>query len=149
MRSVDVVLSFPPLLFLLVLITGAGTSTSGARDRRRARAGAAHRARRPHGDARAVRARLRRGRRARGASGRCAILRREILPNILGPVIADVGLRLTYSIILVASVNFLGLGLQPPAADWALMISENRDGLDLNPCAILAPAVLIALSPSR
>ena len=46
---------------------------------------------------------------------------------------ADAGLRLTYSIILVASVNFFGLGLQPPAADWALMISENRDGFDAQP----------------
>ena len=58
---------------------------------------------------------------------------------------ADVGLRFTYSIILVASVNFLGLGLQPPSSDWALMISENRSGLDLNPLVILAPAALIAL----
>ena len=66
-----------------------------------------------------------------------AILRREILPNIVAPIAADVGLRFTYSIILVASVNFLGLGLQPPAADWALMISENRDGSTLNPWAIL------------
>ena len=69
-----------------------------------------------------------------------AILRREILPNIISPIAADVGLRFTLSIILVASVNFLGLGLQPPAADWALMISENRAGLTLNPCAVLAPA---------
>ena len=58
---------------------------------------------------------------------------------------ADAGLRFTFSIILVASVNFFGLGLQPPDADWALMISENRDGLTLNPCVILAPAALIAL----
>jgi peptide/nickel transport system permease protein len=58
---------------------------------------------------------------------------------------ADVGLRFTYSIILVASVNFLGLGLEPPAADWALIISENRTGLTLNPWVILAPAVLIAV----
>ena len=65
---------------------------------------------------------------ARGEST-FAILRREILPNIVAPIAADIGLRFTYSIILVASVNFLGLGLQPPAADWALMISENRDGL--------------------
>jgi peptide/nickel transport system permease protein len=57
---------------------------------------------------------------------------------------ADVGLRFTYSIILVASVNFLGLGLEPPAADWALIISENRTGLTLNPYVILAPALLIA-----
>ena len=58
---------------------------------------------------------------------------------------ADVGLRFTYAIILVASVNFLGLGLQPPAADWALIISENRNGLTLNPYVILVPAALISL----
>ena len=74
-----------------------------------------------------------------------AILRREILPNIVGPLMADVGLRFTYAIILVASVNFLGLGLQPPAADWALIISENRSGLTLNPLVILVPAALISL----
>jgi ABC-type dipeptide/oligopeptide/nickel transport system permease subunit len=74
-----------------------------------------------------------------------AIVRREILPNIVGPIAADAGLRFTYSILLVASVNFLGLGLQPPAADWALIISENRSGLDLNPWVIAVPATLIAL----
>ena len=42
-------------------------------------------------------------------------------------------------------MNFLGLGLQPPAADWALMISENRDGPDPQPAAVLAPAAMIAL----
>ena len=42
-------------------------------------------------------------------------------------------------------MNFLGLGLQPPAADWALMISENRDGLTLNPWAVLAPGFMIAM----
>jgi peptide/nickel transport system permease protein len=53
--------------------------------------------------------------------------------------------RFNYSIILIASVNFLGLGLQPPAADWALLVSENRSALDLNPYVILAPAVMLAL----
>jgi peptide/nickel transport system permease protein len=81
---------------------------------------------------------------ARGEST-AAILRREILPNIVGPIMADAGLRFTYAIILVASVNFLGLGLQPPAADWALIISENRNGLTLNPYVILVPAALIGL----
>ena len=81
---------------------------------------------------------------ARG-EGTFAILRREILPNIVSPIAADVGLRFTYSIILVASVNFFGLGLQPGEADWALIISENREGLTLNPWVILVPAALIAL----
>ena len=44
-------------------------------------------------------------------------------------------------------MNFLGLGLQPPAADWALIISENREGLPLNPWVILPPAPMIALLP--
>ena len=47
--------------------------------------------------------------------------------------------------LLVASVNFLGLGLQPPRSDWGLMVSENRDILTLNPWAVFAPAALIAL----
>ena len=53
-------------------------------------------------------------------------------------------MRLTGSILLVASVNFLGLGLQPPAADWALMISENRGGLTIQPWAAVVPILLIA-----
>ena len=68
-----------------------------------------------------------------------------MLPNILAPVLVDAGLRFTYSILIIASVNFLGLGLQPPNSDWALMISENRQYISLNPWAVLAPAAMIAL----
>ena len=50
-----------------------------------------------------------------------------------------------FSILLVAGLNFLGLGLRPPAADWAVMISENRSGLSLNIWAVVAPAVLIGV----
>ncbi|MGH3136322.1 MAG: ABC transporter permease [Gaiellaceae bacterium] len=144
MRFADVLLSFPPLIFLLVLVTGAGTSPwilvigvaliQAPLVARIVRTATAEQAVRGF-----VEAAVARGERP------SAILRREVLPNIVGPVAADVGLRFTYSIILVASVNFLGLGLQPPAADWALIISENRTGLDLNPFVILAPAVLIAV----
>ena len=49
------------------------------------------------------------------------------------------------SILLVAAVNFLGLGLDPPAADWSLMISENRAGITVNPWAVIAPAIMIGL----
>lgn len=73
------------------------------------------------------------------------ILWREILPNISGPIAADAGLRITYSILIIASVNFLGLGLQPPTADWGLMVAENRQGISLNPLAVLVPAALIAI----
>jgi len=74
-----------------------------------------------------------------------SILRREILPNIWGPISADAGPRLTISILLVAGLNFLGIGLSPPTADWAVMISENRSGLTLNHWAVTVPALMIAL----
>lgn len=144
MRGADVLISFPPLLFILVLIAGAGTSKAAlvigvalvqaplvARIVRTATLEQSVRG--------FVEAAV-----ARGEST-VSILRREILPNIVSPIAADVGLRFTYSIILVASVNFFGLGLQPPDADWALIVSENRDGLTLNPWVILVPAALIAV----
>jgi ABC-type dipeptide/oligopeptide/nickel transport system permease subunit len=144
MRTADVMLSFPALLFLLVLVTGAGTSKAvlvlGVAlvqmplIARIVRAATLEQSVRGF-----VEAAVARGERT------AAILRREILPNIAGPIAADVGLRFTYAIILVASVNFLGLGLQPPAADWALIISENRGGLTLNPYVILVPAAFISL----
>jgi ABC-type dipeptide/oligopeptide/nickel transport system permease subunit len=144
MRGADVLISIPALLFILVLITGVGTSTAAlvagvalvqapliARVIRTATLEQSVRG--------FVEAAVARG------EGTFAVLRREILPNIVAPIAADIGLRFTYSIILVASVNFFGLGLQPPAADWALIISENREGLTLNPWVILVPAAMIAL----
>jgi ABC-type dipeptide/oligopeptide/nickel transport system permease subunit len=144
MRGADILISFPALLFILVLITGAGTSRAAlvagvaivqaplvARIVRTATLEQSVRG--------FVEAAAARGERT------LSILAREILPNIVSPIAADFGLRFTYSIILVASVNFFGLGLQPPDADWALIISENRDGLTLNPWVILVPAALIAL----
>lgn len=144
MRGADVLLSLPALLFLLVLVTGLGSSRAVlvlgvaliqlplvARIIRSATQAQSVRG--------FVEAAAARGERT------SAILVRELLPNIVPTIAADIGLRLTYSIILIASVNFLGLGLQPPSADWGLMVSENRSGLNLNPLAVLAPATLIAL----
>jgi ABC-type dipeptide/oligopeptide/nickel transport system permease subunit len=144
MRTVDVMLAFPPLLFLLVLITGAGSGVGVLV------AGVA--AIQAPGISRIVRtatlevsvrgyveAAVARGERA------VAVVVREVMPNILAPVLVDFGLRFTYSILIIASVNYLGLGLQPPASDWALMISENREYISLNAWAVLAPAAMIAL----
>jgi ABC-type dipeptide/oligopeptide/nickel transport system permease subunit len=144
MRGADVLLAFPALLFILVVVTGAGTSKAVlvatvacvqlpliARIVRTATLEQSVR-----GFVEAAEAR---------GDGWLQVLRREILPNIAAPIMADLPLRFTYSIILVASVNFLSLGLQPPDADWGLMISENRDGITLNPYVILVPAALIAL----
>jgi peptide/nickel transport system permease protein len=143
MRSMDVLLAFPPIILLLVLATGAGpsawalvvgvaiTHTPGiARIVRAATVEASVRG--------YVEAAIARGERLR------FILGREILPNIALPILADAGVRFTGSILLVASVNFLGLGLQPPSADWALMISENRTGLTIQPWAAVVPILLIA-----
>ncbi|MEV6899420.1 ABC transporter permease [Amycolatopsis sp. NPDC051372] len=76
---------------------------------------------------------------------RSRILLREILPNITGPLMVELGLRLTYSIGYIASLSFLGLGIQPPAADWGLMINENRIALVVQPWGALLPVVAIAL----
>jgi peptide/nickel transport system permease protein len=73
-----------------------------------------------------------------------AICLKDILPNVLTPVFADFGVRLCGSIILYASLSYLGLGLPPPAADWGLIISENRIGVTISPWVVVAPAIAIA-----
>jgi peptide/nickel transport system permease protein len=57
----------------------------------------------------------------------------------------EAGLRLTYSIIVMAGLAFLGFGQPPPAPSWGIMINENRAGLPLNPWAVIIPATVIAL----
>jgi peptide/nickel transport system permease protein len=69
----------------------------------------------------------------------------EVLPNILSVVMVEVGLRFTYSILIIAGMAFLGFGVTPPAANWGLMINENRIGLVVNPWAVIVPAGLIAV----
>ncbi|GAA4805798.1 ABC transporter permease [Tomitella cavernea] len=76
---------------------------------------------------------------------RWRILAREVLPNITGPLMVELGLRMTYSIAYIASLSFLGLGLQPPAAGWGLMINENRIALAVQPWGVLLPIIAIAL----
>jgi peptide/nickel transport system permease protein len=73
------------------------------------------------------------------------ILRKEVLPNIITPLAVEFGLRLTWSIALVAAISFLGFGIQPPNADWGLMISENREIITIQPLPMLVPAACIAL----
>jgi peptide/nickel transport system permease protein len=73
------------------------------------------------------------------------ILFAEILPNITSPLLVEFGLRLTYSIGIIAGLSFLGFGLQPPAADWGLMINENRIGITVQPYAVLVPVILIGI----
>jgi peptide/nickel transport system permease protein len=57
----------------------------------------------------------------------------------------EASLRLTYAIGLIAALSFLGFGLQPPSADWGLMINENRQGLTVQPWGVVMPVLAIAL----
>jgi peptide/nickel transport system permease protein len=69
----------------------------------------------------------------------------EVLPNIITPLMVDYGMRLTWAIGVIAALSFLGLGVQPPAADWGLMINQNNAGLSLQIWSILTPVLLIGV----
>ena len=144
MRLMDLLLAFPPILFLLVLATGAGASVPTLiigvsiihvpQIARIVRTATLETSGRGYVEAATAR-----------GDPVFWVLIREILPNIAGPVLADLGIRVTVSILLIASMNFLGLGLHPPTPDWALMISENRTGIAIQPWAVAVPAGLLAL----
>lgn len=74
---------------------------------------------------------------------RSRLFLQDVLPNILPPLSVEVGVRLAWSVAVIASMSFLGLGVQPPNADWGRMINENRDGLTTQPWAVLLPTAFI------
>jgi peptide/nickel transport system permease protein len=76
---------------------------------------------------------------------RSRVILAEVLPNMMPPLLAEAGLRLTFSIGLVAALGFLGLTTDPSAANWGQMINENRLGLSTQPWSVLAPVFMIAL----
>lgn len=143
-RLVDVMVSFPPILLALVVITGLGSSLTvlvatvglihASRVARVSRAIAMNIAVMDFVDVA----------RSRG-EGLAYILRREILPNTIGPLATEFGLRLTFSVLFISSLSFLGLGIQPPAADWGGMVRENMSGLFYGAWAALLPAAAIGV----
>jgi peptide/nickel transport system permease protein len=76
---------------------------------------------------------------------RVRVVGTELLPNMTGPLLAEAGLRLTFSIGLVAAIGFLGFTPNPSKADWGQMINENRLALLVQPWGILAPVIIIAV----
>jgi peptide/nickel transport system permease protein len=76
---------------------------------------------------------------------RLRVIMAEVLPNMNAPLLAEAGLRLTYSISIVAAVGFLGFATNPGAADWGLMINENRLALLVQPWGVLAPVIIIGI----
>lgn len=82
--------------------------------------------------------------RARG-DGAIRILWREILPNAWPPIIVETALRITFAILLGSALSFLGLGTQPPASEWGLMIAEARPFIEEAPWIALAPGLCLCL----
>jgi len=144
MRAMDVILAFPaivlalvaiatvgPRLWLLVLAVALTTVPRVARVTRGA-------------SVEIVERDFVQAAEALGVS-RPRLLVSEVLPNITSTVMVEASLRLTYAIGLIAGLSFLGFGEQPPAADWGLMINENRQGLTVQPWGVVLPVVAIAL----
>ena len=146
-RFVDIMLSIPLLVFALIILSMFGSSIptliitiailDSTRVFRLARAVSMNVAVLEYVEA----ARLR-------GEGNWYIMRREILPNVLPPMISEFGLRFCFNFLFVAGLSFLGLGIQPPHADWGGMVRENARAI-MNPMnpgfAPLWPASMIAL----
>ena len=138
MRSVDVILSFPQLVFALLLLSlvgpkswlivvavGVSHAPAVARVIRSATLDVAERDYVKVAELQGMRP--------------AKVMAREILPNLISPLMVEAGLRLTYSIVIMAGLAFLGFGQPPPTANWGTMINENRVGLPLNPWAVSLP----------
>lgn len=76
--------------------------------------------------------------------GKWWVIFAEILPNALSPLVSELGLRFIYAVLFLSALSFLGLGVQPPAADWGGMVKENKDGIIFGIPAALIPAAAIA-----
>lgn len=145
MRGVDSLLAVPPVLLAmgLVAMTGPGSLNAGVavgvvglpQFARLARAGTLTQKAMEYAEA-AV---------AMGASD-ARIAFRTILPNILSPIIVQVPIAVSRAILLEASLSFLGLGTQPPAPSWGLMVSESRNYMYAAPWYGMIPGALIALT---
>ena len=143
-RFVDVVISIPTLIFALIVLSSTGTSILSLVTviaiiyampvYRIARAVAMDIEVMDYVEA----ARLR-------GEGLWWIMRKEILPNALTPLAAEFGLRFCFVFLLISGLSFLGLGLQPPLADWGAMVRDNGGGIAWGFMHPLIPATCIAL----
>ncbi|WP_035485752.1 ABC transporter permease [Geminicoccus roseus] len=143
-RIVDVFMSFPALILALLVLSVMGSSIpvliatlafiDGTRVFRLARAVAVDLNVLEFVEA----ARLR-------GEGMVWIARKEILPNALPMLLAEFGVRFCFSFLLISALSFLGLGIQPPAADWGGMVKDNAQAIAFGLPAPLLPAACIAL----
>ncbi len=143
-RIVDVMLSIPLLVFALIVLSMFGSSLpaliltiavlDSTRVFRLARAVATNLVVLEYVEAATLR-----------GEGIWWIIRREILPNALPPMISEFGLRFCFNFLFVASLSFLGLGIQPPLADWGGMVRDNGRAISFGLTAPLWPAMAIAM----
>jgi peptide/nickel transport system permease protein len=142
-RVVDIIMSFPSLIFALIVLSVVGTSIGAlimtiavlesTRVFRLSRAVAMDIEVMEYVEA----ARLR-------GEGIAWIMRKEILPNALPPLVAEFGLRFCFIFLFIAALSFLGLGIQPPTADWGGMVKENAGAITFGIFIPLWPAGAIA-----
>jgi peptide/nickel transport system permease protein len=142
-RVIDILMAFPTLIFALMVLSVIGTSVTGlivvialldsTRVYRLSRAVAMDIEVMEYVEA----ARLR-------GEGIWWVMRREILPNAMPPLVAEFGLRFCFVFLFIASLSFLGLGIQPPLADWGGMVRENSGAITFGIMTPLWPAGAIA-----
>jgi len=143
-RIVDVIMSIPSLIFSLLLLSIFGTNTTtliiviaiiyAPRVYRLARSVGGNVVVMDYIEA----AKLR-------GEGTWYLIRKEILPNSTAPLVAEFGLEFCFVFLLVAGLSFLGLGIQPPTADWGSMVRENATLISFGEITPLIPAAAIAL----
>lgn len=144
MRTVDAIMSIPSLLLALLIVNLLGKSSVNAL-LAIALAFAPGMARVTRSVALAVRkqdyvnAAI-----ARGESA-AFIVGREMLPNVVAPIIVEMTIRVAFAVMLFATLSFLGLGAQPPASEWGLMVAEARRFIHLSAWMILWPSLAVAL----
>ncbi len=143
-RIVDILMAIPILIFALMILSILGTSVpvligviavlDATRVFRLSRAVAMDVALMDYVEV----ARLR-------GEGLWWLIRREILPNTLAPLVAEFGLRFCFVFLFISALSFLGLGIQPPAADWGGMVRENAGAITFGILTPLLPATAIAV----
>jgi peptide/nickel transport system permease protein len=145
MRTIDAVMALPGLLLALLLVSTLGNG-SGNAVIAIAIAFAPAMARVTRSVALNVRNQdYVKAATARG-EGAGWIIFREMLPNVMAPVVIEATIRVSFAVMLFATLSFLGLGAQPPAAEWGLMVSEARQYLHQAPWILIAPSAAIAVT---
>ena len=144
MRTVDAVMAIPGLLFALLIVTALGANAFNAIIAIGI-AFAPSMIRITRSVALAVRSQdYVKAAIARGESGRFIVVR-EMLPNVIAPIVVETTIRVSFAVMTLATLSFLGLGAQPPSSEWGLMVSEARSYLFRNPWMMVWPGLAIAM----